>query len=638
MKSVVAFMLVLTVSGSAFALSPNAFMGTIDSDWATGGNWTNGAAPTTEDVSIRAAAVIAPSTAAFSNILRVGNGVYGASEVGSIVINGSLTTRYDIRIAEQPGVNGTVTVNAGAILDNRTSAAVGEFGVGYGGTGTLNVYGIVYTKSMDITNWYSPGTSIGTVNVFAGGVVVDQGRLTVGGSESWGGNGSLVIYPGGSFSCGDNWNSKLQSWIDRGAIRTIPGALLIVTNNSGNPGKTFTAKVIPQIASEPSPAISVMINDSMPVLSWKAGINAISHDIYFGTDINKIATAHRLAGDFNNDRTVNITDLSIFLEQWLAAPTAGVLSADFDASGDVDFNDFARLAGNWQASADSESKSNQTDTGYIVSQELTPGETYYWRVDEISNFGDVIIGDIWSFIYNGMNPKIALDAYYIAPNAHSAVTPASGLILDWWSARHQAILNRVGQGNVDLIFIGDSITHGWDVSGVDVWQQYYADRNAVNMGFNGDRTQHVLWRLNNGEIMGISPKLAIIMIGTNNAYGWNTAIETSEGIIAICKVLRNKLPQTKILILAIFPRFDTQTGAPSSAAMREINAEASKRASVVADNQWIYYMDINDQFLDENGALLVDLMPDLLHPGASGYHVEAEKIEPMVKKLMGENN
>ena len=108
---------------------------------------------------------------------------------------------------------------------------------------------------------------------------------------------------------------------------------------------------------------------------------------------------------------------------------------------------------------------------------------------------------------------------------------------------------------------------------------------------------------------GISPKLAIILIGTNNSNGTdNTAKEIGEGIIAICQKLRNDLPNTKILILAIFPRGEK----PS--AQRQKNAEASKLASAIADNKWIYYLDINDKFLDKDGTLPKDIMPDYLHP------------------------
>ena len=108
-----------------------------------------------------------------------------------------------------------------------------------------------------------------------------------------------------------------------------------------------------------------------------------------------------------------------------------------------------------------------------------------------------------------------------------------------WMKRHESFNERVKQGNVDLIFIGDSITQGWEGAGKDVWQQYYAKRNAVNLGIGGDRTQHVLWRLDHGNIDGINPKLAVLMIGTNNS-GSNTSEQIADGIKAI--VARNRDP------------------------------------------------------------------------------------------------
>ncbi|OHB57595.1 MAG: hypothetical protein A2Y07_06985 [Planctomycetes bacterium GWF2_50_10] len=220
-----------------------------------------------------------------------------------------------------------------------------------------------------------------------------------------------------------------------------------------------------------------------------------------------------------------------------------------------------------------------------------------------------------------------IKTYKIASNAHWAVTPSP--TPHWWQKRHQAIIDRNKQGNVDLIFIGDSITQGWEGDGKTVWQQYYAKRNAVNMGFGGDQTQQVLWRLNNGELAGIAPKLAIIMIGTNNSGGNdNTANEIGEGIIAICKKIRSDLPKTKILILAIFPRGE------KNSFQREKNASASKLASSIADNEWVYYLDIGSKYLNNDGTLSKDLMPDFLHPNSKGYQIEAEAIEPLVCKLM----
>ncbi|OHB52615.1 MAG: hypothetical protein A2Y10_19070 [Planctomycetes bacterium GWF2_41_51] len=225
--------------------------------------------------------------------------------------------------------------------------------------------------------------------------------------------------------------------------------------------------------------------------------------------------------------------------------------------------------------------------------------------------------------------------------SHEAVTPVSR-DSDWWMPRHNAILERIKQGNVDIIMIGDSITHGWEKSGKPVWDQYYANRNAVNMGFSGDRTQHVLWRIENGEVNDINPKLAVIMIGTNNSNGNdNTAEEIADGVKAIVCQLRTRLPNTKILLLAIFPR-----GTAEQRKIKEQDAsyndqwakndKASKLFSKIADNKTVYYLDINKKFLNKKGELPRDVMPDLLHPREKGYEIWAKAMEPMIKKLTKE--
>jgi len=234
-------------------------------------------------------------------------------------------------------------------------------------------------------------------------------------------------------------------------------------------------------------------------------------------------------------------------------------------------------------------------------------------------------------VFTGCLEMQKSDPYGLAGKTHSAVTPADRANVEWWMPRHEQVLERVAQGNVDLIMVGDSITHGWENKGKAMWDQYYAPRNAVNMGFGGDRTQHVLWRLDHGEIDGIHPKLAVLMIGTNNSNGQdNTAEEIADGIKAICAEIREKLPKTKILILGIFPRGE----GPS--AQREKNAKASELASQIADGKHIFYLNINDKFLEADGTLPRDIMPDLLHPNEKGYAIWAEAIEPTVKKLMGE--
>jgi len=217
----------------------------------------------------------------------------------------------------------------------------------------------------------------------------------------------------------------------------------------------------------------------------------------------------------------------------------------------------------------------------------------------------------------------------VAAKSHSALLPETqkaSWAQSWWMPRHNEINERVAQGNVDLIMIGDSITHHWDK---ELWAKYYEPRNAVNMGFGGDRTQHVLWRLGNGHLDGIDPKLAVVMIGTNNS-GANTAEEIADGIIAICGKVRTKLPKTKILLLAIFPRGEKPY------ARREKNATASEIASKIADGKMIHYMNINDKFLAADGTLSREIMKDLVHPSKNGYGIWAEAVEPKIAELMGE--
>ncbi|MCA9160318.1 MAG: GDSL family lipase, partial [Planctomycetales bacterium] len=194
--------------------------------------------------------------------------------------------------------------------------------------------------------------------------------------------------------------------------------------------------------------------------------------------------------------------------------------------------------------------------------------------------------------------------------------------------RHEAMNERVKQGDVDLVFIGDSITQGWEGSGKEVWQKFYGERKAVNLGISGDRTQHVIWRLDHGNLEGISPKVAVIMIGTNNS-GSNSPEEIADGVTKIVEQIREKTPETKILLLATFPR-----GADPSDEKRQVNEQSNRIVEQLADNEHIFYLDIGDKFVDSEGKLSKDIMPDLLHLSEQGYTIWAESIEPTLTKLL----
>ena len=205
-----------------------------------------------------------------------------------------------------------------------------------------------------------------------------------------------------------------------------------------------------------------------------------------------------------------------------------------------------------------------------------------------------------------------------------------------WMERHNAVVDRVKQGNVDLVLIGDSITHMWGGvpqaggPGQPLWDKYFGSRNAVNLGFGWDRTQHVIWRLENGEIDGIHPKVAVLMIGTNN-IGTNSTDDIAKGITAIVNLIHKKLPRTKLLLLGIFPR-DHNLDTPTRRQVAEVN----QKISGLAKRKWITYLDLGSKFLESDGTITTEMMPDFLHPSLRGYTLWAQTMEPTLAKLVGD--
>lgn len=211
-----------------------------------------------------------------------------------------------------------------------------------------------------------------------------------------------------------------------------------------------------------------------------------------------------------------------------------------------------------------------------------------------------------------------------------------------WMKRHESFNAISKKGEAQLVFLGDSITQGWEKNGKDVWAKTWEPLKAANFGIGGDRTEHVIWRLQNGNFDGIKPKLVVLMIGTNNtghqgrpaaehggvAYA-SSAEQTAEGVKMILDILGKKLPETKVLLLGIFPR-----GATKEDAMRKQNIATNNLISGLADNKRVFYMDIGNTFLQPDGTLPKEIMPDLLHLSAQGYQMWSDAIESKVKELM----
>jgi len=195
---------------------------------------------------------------------------------------------------------------------------------------------------------------------------------------------------------------------------------------------------------------------------------------------------------------------------------------------------------------------------------------------------------------------------------------------------------KAAPGNYDLEFIGDSITQGWEGRGSNVWKELGDKYKIINMGVSGDRTEHVLWRFEQGQLDGIKAKVAIVMIGTNNSNknkdGTDAFTDNDilEGVVAIVNQIRARQPDTKILLLGIFPR--AKTFSAQRGRLCEINQVLAK----LDDGKNIFYLDFGSQYVESDGTISKDIMPDALHPNEKGYQIWAKAMEPKLKELLAQ--
>jgi lysophospholipase L1-like esterase len=197
---------------------------------------------------------------------------------------------------------------------------------------------------------------------------------------------------------------------------------------------------------------------------------------------------------------------------------------------------------------------------------------------------------------------------------------------------HAEFVERAKQGDVDVVFWGDSITAGWRAAGKEVWAKHFEPLKAVNFGIGGDRTQHVLWRILNGELDGIRPKLAVVMIGTNNTNSQDSPADIAAGVQAVVSAIREKSSDTKVLLLAVFPRGTNDpdpTMDPANLKLIEVNKLLSK----LDDGKAIRFLDIGDKLL-VNGKMSKEIMPDHLHLSAKGYAIWAEAVLPAMREIL----
>lgn len=212
----------------------------------------------------------------------------------------------------------------------------------------------------------------------------------------------------------------------------------------------------------------------------------------------------------------------------------------------------------------------------------------------------------------------------------------------WWHARHEAVLQEEKAHRVDLVFVGDSITQNWDTPGYRaVWDRFYGKRNALNLGFSGDTTSNVLWRFQHGELDGIHPRVAVVLIGTNNTgvYHNQGAMDTAGGIVEVVSDLHARLPRTRVLLLGILPSTISAHKTADDAAVNHYLERYYRYSGYVT------FLDIGNVFMKDgqvNTMLFADPLLDphlpALHPSEVGQTLMALAIEPTLKRLLKEKD
>lgn len=196
-----------------------------------------------------------------------------------------------------------------------------------------------------------------------------------------------------------------------------------------------------------------------------------------------------------------------------------------------------------------------------------------------------------------------------------------------WLEMHESFVERARRGDARIVFLGDSITQGWDPT---LWAQRFAPLGAVNFGIGGDRTQQLLWRIDHGTLDGLAPDLFVLMIGVNNLWdGLFDAAQIAGGIEKVVAAIRGKCPAAKVLLIGVLPT-QQDPGHELRAKVRDINAIIAR----LDDGLSVRYEDLGKLFLQPDGTISPEIMPDYLHLTPAGYRIFADAIEPMIYEML----
>ncbi len=213
-----------------------------------------------------------------------------------------------------------------------------------------------------------------------------------------------------------------------------------------------------------------------------------------------------------------------------------------------------------------------------------------------------------------------------APRAATAVPKTEN---PNWMPQHENNVALARKGGIDLLFVGDSITKCWSREGREVWAARFAPLHAANFGISGDATEHVLWRLQNGELDNIHPKVVVLLIGTNNITEGDSPAVIAQAVGAVVGEIRKRLPDSRILLLAVLPRRELANH-PDRETIRAIN----RLLSPLQDGDHVTFLDFGDKLLQPDGRMTKEVTKDFTHLTAEGYQIFADAIEPTIKALL----
>ena len=217
----------------------------------------------------------------------------------------------------------------------------------------------------------------------------------------------------------------------------------------------------------------------------------------------------------------------------------------------------------------------------------------------------------------------------VLPTQNPATVPSSRMAEAWWRIRHEERVQLTAASKADVVFLGDSITEGWEKEGKAVWDREIAPLNAANFGFSGDGTSHVLWRLRNGEVFAMHPKVVVLLNGTTNVGRGGSPEDTVEGITTVLDEITEKLPDTRVLLLGVFPR-----GWTADDEYWQGVAQTDEMLERGNYGDRVRFLDIGDAFINDDGTLSKEMFPDSVHPSELGYEAWATAMTPTLREML----